>query len=459
MEIISPSHFSNGKPFDFGFGISDFGGEGAPKSEIRNPKSEILMPIQVSSEIGQLRRVIVHRPDEGIARISPKRASELLFDDIVHLPQMQEEHDIFTGILRAFVGDENVLETKELLADAIAADPENKAWVIDEIVDYEELPSDSKKMLMDLPDEKLADVLITGYLPEQDYILFDPIPNFIFTRDIAVTVNDHVIVTKPGKEARFRENYLARFIFWSNPIFKHLKDQGRLINMNHYEEFPPSRRGEVVSLEGGDMMILNKNYLLIGRSERTSAHAIHTLRDKLFEKKVVKNVVQINIPQERSFMHIDTVFTQVNNNHFVAFKPIVIEGLSSSVEVHKVNGTTVFYHSIREFLTNEINPNVQFILSGDGEHPYQEREQWTDGCNLVALKPGVAMTYDRNPHTEIAFKKAGYQVVHARKLLKDLKSGKIKPDDVENTIINLPSNELSRARGGSHCMTCPIERD
>ncbi len=417
------------------------------------------MPVQVSSEIGRLRRVIVHRPDEGIARISPKRASELLFDDIVHLPQMQEEHDIFTGILRAFLGPENVLETRELLRESIASDPATKEWVIHEIVDYEELPASLEKTLLQLTDEQLADTLISGYLATEDYILFDPIPNFIFTRDIAVTVNDHVIITKPGKEARFRENYLARYIFWSHPIFSHLKDEGRLINMNHVEEFPPSRRGELVSLEGGDVMVLNRDYLLIGRSERTSAHAIHMLRDKLFERKVVRNVVQINIPQERSYMHIDTIFTQVSNQHIVAFKPIVLDGLSSNVEVHKCNGTSVFYHSVRDFIINEINPNMQFILSGGGESPYQEREQWTDGCNLVAVKPGVALTYDRNPYTEKAFRKAGFRVVNARKLLRDLQSGKVHPDEVENTIINLPSNELSRARGGSHCMTCPIERD
>lgn len=416
------------------------------------------MPIQVSSEIGPLKRVIVHRPDEGIARISPKKATELLFDDIVYLPQMQEEHDVFTDVLRAFIGKENVFEAKDLLAGAIAADEATKDWVIDEIVDYEELPSSLKAKLHSLPDDLLADVLITGYLKEEDYILFDPIPNFIFTRDIAVTVNDHVIITKPDKEARFRENYLARFIFWSNPLFAHLKDEGRIINMNHYEEFPPSRRGEVVSMEGGDMMVLNKNYLLIGRSERTSSHAIHTLRDVLFEKGVINHVVQVNIPQERSFMHIDTIFTQIDSHNMVAFKPIVIDGLSSNVEVFSANGTTVYYHSIRDFIVNEINPKMEFILSGNGISPYQEREQWTDGCNLVALRPGVAMTYDRNPHTEVAFREKGYQVVHARKLLDDLKKGKVKVDEIENTIINLPSNELSRARGGSHCMTCPIER-
>jgi arginine deiminase len=417
------------------------------------------MPISVSSEIGKLKRVIVHRPDDGIARISPRRAEELLFDDIVYLPKMQEEHDIFTDLLKAFLGAENVLETEDLLAGAIGADAATKEWVINEIVDYEELPGDLKIVLFELPDERLANVLITGYLEEEDYILFDPIPNFIFTRDIAVTVNDHVIITKPGKAARFRENYLSRFIFWSHPIFSHLKDEGRIINMNHYEEFPPSRRGEAVSMEGGDMMTLDQNFLLTGRSERTSAHAIHTLKDQLFEKGVVNNVVQINIPQERSFMHIDTIFTQINTNHIVAFKPIVVEGLSSNVEVHRSNGTKVFYHSIRDFIINEINPKMKFILSGNGQSPYQEREQWTDGCNLVALKPGVALTYDRNPHTETAFREAGYDIVHAVDILKQFKSGKLKPEDVENTIINLPSNELSRARGGSHCMTCPIERE
>ena len=414
--------------------------------------------VKVSSEIGQLKRVIVHRPDEGIARVSPKRAEELLFDDIVYLPQMQAEHDTFRAILEAFLGSENVLETEDLLRVALETDEESKKWVIEQTLDYEELPKSFDNMLLELSNEELAKVLITGYSKKHDYIFFDPIPNFIFTRDIAVTINDHVLISKAAKDARFRENFLTRHIFWSHPFFAHLKEGKKLINLNLSDEFPPSRRGESVSIEGGDVMIINKDYLLIGCSERTTAHAVRSLRDRLFKQKVVKNVVQINIPNDRSCMHIDTIFTQINNNHVVAFKPIVVDGLSSNVEVHKINGTSTFYHSVYDFWKNEINPNVEFILAGEGESPYQEREQWTDGCNLVAIKPGVAITYDRNPHTSIAFEKAGYKVVHAVDLLEDFRVGKRQPEDIENTIINIPSNELSRARGGSHCMTCPIER-
>jgi arginine deiminase len=398
----------------------------------------------VTTDIQTLKKVIVHYPDDGIEVITPANALRFLYDDIVFLPKMREEHELFTRIIAHFTGKENVLDTYKMLVQVLKKNPENsKQKLLNYVFQHEKCSDITKAKVEALDEEELAYTLFTGILKEENRLIFGPLPNYVFTRDIGVVINDHIVICHASKKARTRETILTRYLIYYHPAFKSFQET-KIIDM--------TRMGEDYTIEGGDVMMLNKDYLLVGCSERTSPEAINKLKSELFEKNVIKNVVRIVIPKDRSCMHIDTLFTQISENEFVIYEETLISDLIKVTEFHQ-DGTKTEHSSLKDFFLS-VNPKMKFILCGNGEDFFDEREQWTDGCNLVALKNGVAIAYDRNEKTAEALRNAGYKIIDGKTFLEN------KPDisKVERTIISIPSTELSRARGGPHCMTFPIER-
>ena len=468
--------------------------------------------IDVTSEIGSLRTLLIHSPDSGLGKVVPSKAQDWLFEDIVHLDTMRKnEYDYYVKLLlyfldpdkikgklnqvendsersffkpdnAAFHASNQVIEIQTLLADILQQD-DIREKLVASVCAIESCNYRLQEQLINTNPVELAKIFISGSLSTEEMI-FAPIPNLIFSRDIGIAVNNHMLLNKPAKKARFRETLLARYIFFNHPLFAAYSNNILEIPETAQHFLRPGEDNlEKTTLEGGDVMMVSPQHLLIGCSERTSISGANEAIKLLFDNDVVKKVTIVKIPHKRDYMHIDTVFTQVKRDTWVLLRSLAIaevpveeqEPISwfadkkskerpEIVQFEKDEKPRLF--GCIEDLLADISENdlqsgkkTKFIYSGNNTFPFDAREQWTDSCNLLAIKEGVVLGYDRNDKTVEAFKQNGFDVIRVNDLLQKFESGELDPQKMKDTLILMPSAELSRARGGFHCMSMPLLRD
>ncbi|MDB4927264.1 arginine deiminase family protein [Mucilaginibacter sp.] len=472
--------------------------------------------INVSSEIGNLRSLLIHSPDNGLGRVVPSKAQDWLFEDIVHLDSMRKnEYDYYVKLLlyfldpykikgklkdidakennrdfykpdnKGFHASDKVIEIQSLLAD-ILEDEDIRNKLVASVCAIESCNYRLQETLTDTAPVELAKIFISGSLNSNEMI-FAPIPNLIFSRDIGIAINNYMLLNKPAKKARARETLLARYIFFNHPLFAAYRDNILEIPETVQQFLRPGEdQDEKTTLEGGDVMMISPEHLIIGCSERTSNSGANEAIKLLFANDVVKKITIVKIPHKRDYMHIDTVFTQVKRNVWVLLHSLGIsqnpvedsepiawfadkkqkdKDRTDIIQFEKGKKKPRAFNCLEDLLTDISENDLQskekttFIYSGNDTFPYDAREQWTDSCNLLAIKEGVVLGYDRNDKTIEAFKKNGFQVIKVKELLRKFENDELDPQSMKDTLILMPSAELSRARGGFHCMSMPLQRD
>lgn len=472
--------------------------------------------LSVTSEIGDLKALLIHSPDNGLGRVVPSKAQDWLFEDIVHLDSMRKnEYDYYVKLLLYFLDPAKIkgrlkeIDTKENNRDFFK--PDNKAfYASDKVIEIQTLLADIlededirnkltasvcaiesctyrlQQKLIETSPVELAKIFISGSLDSNEMI-FAPIPNLIFSRDIGIAINNYMLLNKPAKKARSRETLLARYIFFNHPLFAGYRDNILEIpeTVQHFLR-PGEDQEEKTTLEGGDVMMISPGHLIIGCSERTSYSGANEVIKLLFAKDVVKKITIVKIPHRRDYMHIDTVFTQVKRNMWVLLHSLAVTQTPAAdsepiawladkktkdkdrtdiLQFEKDKKKPRTFSSLEDLLKdiseNDLNSKgeTRFIYSGNDTFPYDSREQWTDSCNVLAIKEGVVLGYDRNDKTIEAFKKNGFKVIKVKDLLNKFENDELDPTTIKDTLILMPSAELSRARGGFHCMSMPLQRD
>ncbi|GIC78426.1 arginine deiminase [Moritella sp. F3] len=401
--------------------------------------------LYVGSEVGQLRRVLVHRPRRSLSHLTPSNCHELLFDDVLAVERAGKEHDVFTKTLRD-QGVEVLLLT-DLLADTLAI-PEAKEWLLTSQVSNYRLgatfANDVRCYLADLPNIDLAKTLTGGLsyaeMPMKsssmmqnmhaptDFII-EPLPNHLFTRDTSCWVYGGVSINPMAKAARQRETNHVRAIYRWHPIFA----GADFVKYYGHEE----KMYDNSTIEGGDVLVIGKGSVLIGMSERTTPQGVEQLASGLFKSGQAKQIIAMQLPKHRSCMHLDTVMTHLREDTFSVYPEVV----SKDVQCWNLTGDESGAVNVKEegyFVTaieKALGVGQLNLITTGGDSFTAEREQWNDANNVLTVKPGVVIGYEGNSHTNEKYDKAGI------------------------TVLPIPGDELGRGRGGARCMSCPIERD